>query len=256
MILCNTEGNLEYETQYIEDMLNHHMEGLLVAAVGDVSRSSLKTLVRHGVPIVLVDRSVRGLECDIVQGDSAAGARQLTDHLVGLGHRRIGLINESVDLSTARDRYAGYADSLRAASIPLLRELVVLSAFDVPGGYRATQDLLGLPQRPTAIFAANNFLAIGAVRAVRNAGLRIPQDIAIVCFDEAEQPTVHSPFLTVMLEPAETFGTLATQLLVERIEGRAGERRRKVVLPADMFVRESCGAHLARATGSPRSIRN
>lgn len=251
-ILCNSEGNLEYENEYIEDMLTHQMEGLIIAAAGDASRPALKTIVRHGVPLVLVDRAVRGLDCDIVQGDSFAGARLLTEHLIKLGHRRIAIVNESVDVSTARDRYDGYADALRAAGLPLKSELVAVSAFDGKSAYRAMQNLLCLRPRPSAVFAANNFLAVGAAHAIRDSGFTMPDDIALVCFDDVEHQSVLSPFLTVMSQPAETFGTLAAQLLIERIAGRASERRRKVVLPADLIVRESCGAARAPASGAGR----
>jgi len=255
-ILCNSEGNLEYENEYIEDMLSHQMEGIIIAPAGNASRPALKAAVRRGIPLVLVDRAVRGLDCDIVLGDSFAGARLLTEHLINLGHRRIAIINESVDVSTARDRYDGYVDALRAASVPLKSELVVLSAFDGKSAYQAMQNLICVRPRPTAVFAANNFLAVGAVHAIRDAGYRIPEDIAVVCFDDIEHASVLSPFLTVMAQPAETFGTLAAQLLIERMAGRASDRRRKVVLPADLIIRESCGASLTGRTAvAPRAVR-
>ncbi|MEP7055961.1 MAG: substrate-binding domain-containing protein [Actinomycetota bacterium] len=254
-ILCNSEGNLEYESEYIEDMLSHQMEGIIIAAAGNASRPAITSVIRRGVPVVLVDRAVRGIECDIVQGDSFAGARQLTEHLIRLGHRGIAMINESVDVSTARDRYDGYVDALRAASLPLKSQYLELSAFDGKSAYRGMQHLLGVRPRPTAVFAANNFLAVGAIHAIRDADLRIPEDIAVVCFDDIEHAGVVAPFLTVMAQPAETFGTLAAQLLIERIVGRVGDRRRNVVLPADFIIRTSCGASVASRAVRPEGTR-
>ena len=107
--------------------------------------------------------------------------------------------------------------------------------------------LLGLDDPPSAVFAVNNLVALGAIEAVRAAGLEVPDDVALVCFDDIEYASRLYPFLTVMEQPAETFGSLGTQLLLERIEGRGPERRRTVVLTADFVVRKSCGARPASA---------
>ena len=102
--------------------------------------------------------------------------------------------------------------------------------------------LLELDDPPTAVFTVNNLVAVGAIEAVRAAGMEVPEDIALVCFDDIEYASRLYPFLTAMEQPAETFGTLGTQLLLERIEGRGSDRRRTVVLPGQFVVRKSCGA--------------
>jgi LacI family transcriptional regulator len=243
VILCNTQGDLERERGYLEDMIAFQVEGLLLAPVGDRSRRNLRALVRNRVPFVLVDRSVSGFEADLVQGDSVAGARRLVEHLIGLGHRRIGMITETHEISTARDRTQGYRDALDGAGIEFRPELVAeTSAIDPRGGYDATMRLLELVERPTAIFAVNNVAALGVAEAARAHGLEIPGGLALVCFDDIEAASRLYPFLTVMIQPAETFGTIATQLLLDRLAGRVSERRRIVVLPADFVVRESSGA--------------
>jgi LacI family transcriptional regulator len=246
VILCNTQADLERERGYVEDMLAFQVDGLLVAAVSDRSHPHLKLLQRHGVPFVLVDRSVAGFNTDLVQGDSVGGARQLVQHLIGLGHRRIGMITERSDVSTARDRLHGYRDALEAAGIEFVPELLVeTSTVDPRLAYQATLDMLDHVEPPTALFAVNNIVVIGVAEAVRARSLEIPRDIALVCFDDIDYASRFHPFLTAMVQPAETFGTIATQLLLDRLAGRVHERRRLVVLPSDLIVRESCGAQLA-----------
>lgn len=243
VILCNTQGDLERERGYLEDMIAFQVEGLLIAPVGDRSRPNLRGLVRNRVPFVLVDRAISGFEADLVQGDSVAGARRLVEHLIELGHRRIGMITETHEVSTARDRLQGYRDALDGAGIEFRPVLVAeTSAIDPRGGYDATVRLLELAERPTAIFAVNNIAAVGVAEAARAHGLEIPGGLALVCFDDIEAASRLYPFLTVMVQPAETFGTIAIQLLLDRLAGRVGERRRIVVLPADFVVRESSGA--------------
>src|SRR6266516_4636843 len=243
VILCDTQGDLERERGYLEDMVAFQVEGVLIAPVGDRSRPQLRLLTRNNVPFVLIDRSITGFEGDLVQGDSVTGARLLVEHLVGLGHRRIGMVTETTDVSTARDRLQGYRDALEGAGIECDPELVVeSSAIDPDAAAEATLRLLALPDPPTAIFAVNNIAVVGVVEAARQQSLEIPGDLALVCFDDIEHVSRLYPFLTVMAQPAETYGTIATQLLLDRLAGRVGQRRRIVVLPADFIVRKSSGA--------------
>lgn len=249
VILCNTDGDVEREDVYLEDMVAHRVEGLLIAPVGDRSRVNLRRLGQHRVPFVLIDRAIPGLENDLVQGDSVDGARQLVAHLIGLGHRRIAHVTESQDVSTARDRLRGYRDALDLAGIPFEKALVVEgAAATVEDSFEATRGLLTREPLPSALFAVNNLAAVGAIRAIRQHGLEVPEDIAVVCFDDIELAAMLDPFLTVMAQPAETFGTIAAQLLLDRIAGRATERRRRVVLPADLIIRKSSGALLVETT--------
>ena len=243
VILCDTQGNLERERGYLEDMVAFQVAGVLIAPVGDRSRPQLRLLTRNNVPFVLIDRSIAGFDGDLVQGDSVAGARQLIEHLIELGHRRIGMITESPDVSTARDRLQGYREALERGGIELDPELVAESStIDPDAAAEATLRLLALDEPPTAIFAVNNIAVVGVVEAARRRNLEIPDDLALVCFDDIEHVSRLYPFLTVMAQPAETYGTIATQLLLDRLSGRVGQRRRIVVLPADFIVRKSSGA--------------
>ena len=246
VILCNTQADLERERGYLEDMLAFQVEGLLIAPVGERSKPNLRILKKNGVPFVLIDRSLSGYDGDLVQGDSVAGAQRLVEHLIALGHRRIGMVTEPGEVSTARDRGEGYRQALEHAGIEFRPELVAeASAIDPRAAHDATLALLDLAEPPTAIFSVNNIAVVGVAEAIRERGLDVPKDIAIVCFDDIEHASRFHPFLTVMAQPAETFGTIATQLLLDRLAGRGSERRRLVVLPADFIVRKSCGAEAA-----------
>jgi LacI family transcriptional regulator len=243
VMLCDTQGDLERERGYLEDMLAFRVEGVLIAPVSDRSRPHLRLLTRNNVPFVLIDRSITGFEGDLVQGDSVTGAQQLIEHLIELGHRRIGMITESSEVSTARDRLLGYQEALVRAGIEPDPRLVAESSTSDPDVAReATSQLLALADPPTAIFAVNNIAVVGVAEAAREHELEIPRDLAVVCFDDIEHVSRLYPFLTVMAQPAETYGTIATQLLLDRLGGRVAPRRRVVVLPADFIVRKSSGA--------------
>lgn len=250
LLVCNTEGDASLERDYIQNLISHQVDGLIVAPVGDRSRNGLLPLIRRKYPLVLLDRSVDGIDCDLVQGDSAGGAQRLVRHLIAIGHRRIAMILGPDDVSSTRERYSGYSEALKSAGLPLTRDLAVETTVDLPGGYRATQQILRLDERPTAIFAVNNMTALGAMQALREQGLTVPESMGLVCFDDVEHLAILAPFMTVVDQPAEAFGSMAAQMVLERIAGRAGEKPRLVRLPTNLIVRVSCGAGLRR----PRSI--
>src|SRR5580765_5655625 len=118
LLLCDTRADLDVEREVIDEMIAHRVEGIVIAPVSDRSKSTLRRLAKFGVPFVLIDRTVAGIESDVVLGDSFGGARQLVEHLISLGHRRIGFIVESDEVSTARDRRRGYESALTTAGIP------------------------------------------------------------------------------------------------------------------------------------------
>jgi LacI family transcriptional regulator len=245
VILANSDESPEKERQYVQTLLSRQIDGLLVAPVGNASRPLLDMLIRHHKPFVLIDRTIDGVQADTVVGDSVGGARMLTEHLIGLGHRRIALINGSAEVSTARERRRGYVEGLRLHGIEAHPELIAEGNFKREGGRRAAKQLLALPpdERPTAILADNNFHAIGAIEVLRDAGVVVPDDMALVCFDDTELVSAIQPFLTVVSQPARTFGTIGMQFLLERLDGGETQPPRKVVLPPELTVRISCGAH-------------
>ncbi|MDQ5851701.1 MAG: LacI family transcriptional regulator, partial [Chloroflexota bacterium] len=236
VILGNSDESTEKERLYVNAMLSNRTDGLLIAAAGRESRKTLDFLDKRGTRFVLIDRDVEGVQADAVVGDSVGGARMLTEHLIALTHRRIGLVAGPLEVSTARDRLRGYQEALRAHHIALDGTLVVESDYKRQGGYRAAQQLLALPigQRPSAVLASNNFLAVGVIEGLRAARVKVPEDIAVVCFDDLELASALDPFLTVAAQPARTFGTVATQFLLERLEGTESLPRRKVVLPPEL----------------------
>src|SRR5215210_2760235 len=162
MILCDTRAELVIEREVIEEMIAHRVDGIAIAPVSDRSRSHLHRLAKFGVQFVLIDRTVSGVETDIVVGDNEGGARRLVEHLISLDHRRIGFIVESDDVSTARDRHRGYEEALGAAGIEIDPDLIVRATVDPEGGFDGMRLLLELEEPPTAVFTVNNLVALGA----------------------------------------------------------------------------------------------
>jgi LacI family transcriptional regulator len=240
VMICNTNSDRELESSYVDDLIAKQVEGIILAPVNDTSIQVVAQMIDRPMPHVLIDRSIPGVASDIVRGDSVGGARVLVEHLLANGHRRIGHITESQTVSTARDRHQGYRDALAAHGIPYDPALVSEgSGATIAGAHEATTDLLSRQEPPSAIFAVNNLAAVGVVLAVRAAGLSVPGDLAVACFDDIELAAYLCPFLTVMAQPAIDYGTLATQLLLDRIAGTAPDDRQEIILPGELIVRES-----------------
>lgn len=239
LLLCNSESDLKLERDYVADMVAHRVEGVIIAPVGESSLNHLKRLVTQSFPIVTIDRYVRGLDCDSVALDNTTAAETLVAHIVANGHRRIAFVTDAEDTSTGRERLAGYRRALGAAGLAYDPDLVFRTSTDQAGGYRATQQVLASPTRPTAIFAVNNMTAIGVVEALHQAKLEVPTDVSLACFDDVRHLAILAPFLTVIDQPAEMMAEAAARMLLERIAGEAGSKPRAVTFPGKLTARSS-----------------
>ena len=206
-----------------------------------------------GIPIVSIDRFVADLEADSVTVANAEGAAAAVRHLVGLGHRRIAIATGPANVSTAAERLSGYLSALTESKLPRDKELIQHVVFRQEGGYEAASRLLSLPNPPTAIFAASDFIALGVLRALHERRLRIPEDCAVVTFDDMPWAAALSPPLTAVAQPTYEIGATAARLLLARI--RDPERPlERVRLQTQLIVRASCGAKASDADAAAATI--
>ncbi|MGG4034147.1 LacI family DNA-binding transcriptional regulator [Paenibacillus cisolokensis] len=238
LLLGNSDESVDKEREYIDTVLSTRVDGVLITPSGDRSRPHLETLARHGIPFVILDREVPGIACDCVLGDSVGGARKLVDYLIGLGHRRIALVNGSPEVSTARDRLAGYRQALAERGIGFDPAYVMESNYRPQDAEAAAERLLSLSPSPTAVFAANNLLALSLLQSLRKRGIGVPEELSIVTFDDFGYMSVLDPFFTLVAQPAYEFGRQGISLLIERIENRDAPPRR-IVLPNELTTGRS-----------------
>jgi LacI family transcriptional regulator len=241
IIVGNTDENVAKERAYTELMVSTHVDGIVIAPASGTART-LKPLQTARAPAVLVDRSVPGFAADLVRGDNAGGARTLTDHLLALGHTRVALVNGNPTTSVAREREEGFRLACTAAGVMVDDRLISNGTWFAEDAAARTGEILDQPDPPTAVLATNNFMAIGAFRALRERGLRVPDDVAVVSYDDIPDAAEIDPFLTALAQPAYSMGTIAMQLLLERIGGSFRGEPREVTLSPRLLVRRSCGA--------------
>ncbi|HVL53263.1 MAG TPA: LacI family DNA-binding transcriptional regulator [Vitreimonas sp.] len=238
VLFCNTDESEAEEVAYVSMLIQRQVDGVLLVPASHSSRS-LRLLRERGVPVVVLDRRVSAPRVDVVRGDSEGGAYELVKHLLGLGHRRIAVLAGARTVSTSVDRVAGYRRALAAAGLELDADLIRYGGYHEAEGYEMARQVLALDQPPTAIFAAQNFIAAGTLVAAREAGVRVPDDLSLVAFDDLPTTWLTDPFLTVAAQPAYELGERAAELLFQRLDGHGDRPARSIVLPIDVIVRRS-----------------
>jgi LacI family transcriptional regulator len=196
------------------------------------------TLTNHKFPFVLIDHQGTSQECPAVGATNWQGAFNATEYLIKLGHQRIGFITGWMDLGCAEDRLDGYRSALRTHHLPDSPELIYEGTFFQPDGFKGAAAFLDLPIPPTAIFASNDVMAMGAMDAVRSRGLRVPDDVSIIGFDDIPQAALVHPALTTVHQPLEQMGRVATQMLLELLKNPE-ERSDRLELPTELVIRDS-----------------
>lgn len=238
LVLCNSDEDLGREADYIDVAVAERMAGVVIA-VASRRESSLKPLIDHQLPVVAVDRSA-GRDVDAVVVDNRMGAEEAVRHLIEHGNRRIACITGPARVDTATERLEGYRRALQEAGLEADSALIRRADYKESGGHEAALSLLTSRNPPDALFIANNPMAAGALRAIRELGLAVPRDVAIVAFDDSPWCALTSPQLTVVAQPAYEIGRVAAELLVT-----AGDKRtsRTIVLTPQLIVRESSIRH-------------
>jgi len=238
VMLCNSDEDLKKEAFYLNVMRDESVDGIILPPINDRDVAVLQ-MAASGMPMVSVDRSLANSPIDRVEVDNRQGALEAVDHLIGRKHRRIGLITGRLDVSTSRERRAGYLAALAIHHILLDEELIRVGDNKQASGRVLAEELLALPNRPTAIFVTNNLMAVGAIEAIHQRRLKIPSDVAIIGFDDLPWAEALDPPLTVVRQPAYEVGRRAAELLLRRLENRDAPAAALLLRPW-LILRRSC----------------
>lgn len=247
LILGNTDEDLQKEMSYMRLLDSKRADGLIVAVTLG-NHAYLRSWPTQRLPLVSIDRLPSELSIDAVLVDNVAGARQAVEHLITLGHERIGIVTGLSGITTTEERLTGYQQALEAHGIPLDPALIAEGDSRIDGGERGALQLLTEEVvRPTALFMTNGLMVIGALQAINRVGLRCPEDIALVGFDDFEWAAVMHPRLTTVCQPTYEIGQKAAELLFERLEKR-DTAPQVIRLQPRLIIRESSGAALQSST--------
>jgi LacI family transcriptional regulator len=240
LILTNTDEAPDRELETLALLRQKKVDGLIAVNTG-ANAEAFYQAANAGLPIILVDRRLPDDRLCTVLVDDDFGAYQATQHLLRLGHRRIGIIMGKAGISTTDQRREGYEAALREAGIAVDPAFMVYGHSTLEGGIAASRTLLSLTPPPTAIFATNNLMTVGLFLTINELRLRCPQDIAVVGFDDIVWLSAFHPTLTTVAQPSNEIGKQAAELLLKRIEEKNVGKPCIMILPTKLVIRESSG---------------
>jgi DNA-binding LacI/PurR family transcriptional regulator len=238
-VIISTEWDPELKSEAIHQLISRSIDGVIF--VESWRDEIINTLDLANKPYVYVYRLFDGNSTNSVLLDDVHGACLAVEHLVSLGHRRIGFINGPHGWVSTKERLEGYQAVLSKYGIPFDPTLVAEGTWEIQSGYPAAKKILALPEHPTAIFAANDLMALGTIYAVRDAGLNVPRDIAVVGYDDLNISSLSSPTITTVCPPSFEMGKVAAQLILDRLENQV-EMKGPLRLQGKLIIRESCGS--------------
>ncbi len=240
VILCNSDEESHHEKAYLTALMGRSIDGLVICPTMD-NHTFLKRIYRGGTPLVLVDRHVPDLSAPTIRVDNRTGAWEAVSYLAGLGHQRIAIVKGIDGVETSDERYKGYCQALEDSGLPLRPSLVKGGGYVKSRAFAATQRLLAMKEKPTAIFVCNEPMASGCILALKQAAVRIPDEISVVGFADTVWAEHINPPLTVVSQPAYAMGMLAFDTLHAQLtEGKGARHTEDVVLKTTLVLRESC----------------
>lgn len=242
LVLANTDEEGVRAEQSLEGLLEHRVDGVIIAPPAGSERKHYDGYLASGRPLVFIERTVPGVVTDYVGVDGRAGGYAAASHLLRLGHRRLGVVMMPLDVSASRERLQGIREALSNAQQVFDDEQTTVGHFSEQEGFAAAQRLLDRRPRLDALIVAGLRMTIGAFAAIREAHLRIPDDIALIGYDETPWASLLTPPLTVVRQPARDLGRIAAEMLLRRLSGTAGDEPLSTVLQPELVVRGSCGA--------------
>lgn len=236
VLFAHTEASAENELTQLRALVQRRVDGIVLAPVTN-RPDSVDFVQGQGLPISVIGYPMPENDVDVVRCDTGTASRELTEFLIALGHERLAMLSGPRDIVTAQERTDGFVAALRGAGISAVA--LHNAPYTVEGGYQMGLSVLGSHDRPTAIVTANNFIAIGAAKAARELGMRVPEDVSIVTFDNARSDSVLDPFFTGIIQPAAEMAELATGMLLDRLAGDYDGAGREVILPTRFEVHDS-----------------
>ncbi len=244
-LIINTDFDPDLEKDAISTLINRPVDGIIF--VESLHSTTSEVLAQLDKPYVFVHRLFGSSVANSIVPDDCYGAGLAVNHLVELGHRRIAYINGPEGWHSAMRRLAGYQEALIARGLEFDPELTQPGDWEFEGGYKATQNLLDVNNRPTAIFAANDLMALGAIYAIQDAGLTVPEDIAVVGYDNREITRIFRPKITTVSLPVYEMGKTAAELIIKQLK-EGLENNDEIKIKGQLFVRQSCGADETQMT--------
>ncbi len=244
LMVYTTNESLQEEQAAIKTFIERRVDGLMIAPTCLKEHSHIDEAIKMGIPVVLVDRVLDNVNADIVAVENVEGAYKAVNYLIKLGHTNIGFLTDSLDIGSNKERLDGYIKALNESNIPIKDTLITSGKYTIKDGYRSAITLINNKIKPTAVFTSNNFMTEGLLFAAKDVGIKIPEELAVLGFDDMEWYKLLSPSISVVEQPIHEIGYTAARCLLRRMLGDTS-RHKLMRLPTKLVIRESTGVEIS-----------
>jgi DNA-binding LacI/PurR family transcriptional regulator len=240
-IVCDYQNDYKLEAERIRFFIGRKVDGIIV--IPTVHNNALyEEVLAKGISLIFIDRPLDAITCDCVLVNNREATREATEVLIKKGHKRIAMLNmHEPDGYTGSERQTGYVDALKGAGLPIDPRVLVADAITIAGGYSGMMRLLDLKPRPSAVIVPNDDMAFGALKALGERNVRVPEEMAIIGFDAFELATVFKPELSVVQQPIGAIGDMVAEVMLKRLSGRASFSPMRIELKMQLILRGSSG---------------
>jgi LacI family transcriptional regulator len=240
VLLCNTDSNIDKEREYLKVLQGKRIDGIIVSSSGN-SEEYFKEMWEIDLPLVFLNRCPKPLISDSISTNNFEGALLATEHLIQHNYRKIGIITGPQNISTGRDRFKGFKQAIRQHDLTLHDHFIKYGLFTMESGYELMKELMSDSSRPEAVLVSNNLMTLGAYQYIQESGIRIPEDLAIIGFDDPEWAAIAHPPLTSVRQPAYEQGAEAARLIIKKINNTAADKPQEIYFSPSLIIRKSCG---------------
>ena len=242
ILTCFSNNDPDIELEALKLLISRQVDGIILAAIGSNCEYIHKIIEEFNIPVVVIDNKVKGLKCNVVLHDNINGSFLLTKHLLEHGHKDIACISGPINETSGKRRVEGFKKALNEFHIKPDNELIMVSDWTILGGYNSMKQLFkNRVKKPTAIFIGNSVMALGALKALRELKLRVPEDVALVSFDSLSFIEATNPPLTTLERSDYKIGQAAAKVLYEKIINKENKEIEEIYIETGLFIRESCG---------------
>lgn len=240
-IICDYKENSDLEKEKLQFLVNKMVDGIILMPLGDDAEDQniIKEVIDNGIIVVLVDRILKNVECDAVLVDNLNAAYNAVEELIIRGHKKIGIISGPEDVYTAQERLKGYYRVHEDYSMEVNEDLIKKGDFKIDSGYNLLNELMSISEPPTAIFITNYEMTLGAIMAVNESNISVPDELSLIGFDNLELARVVKPPLSIVIQPMQSIGETSAEILLKRLNGDMNNFPSRIRLKAKLLVKES-----------------
>jgi LacI family transcriptional regulator len=237
-IICDYKGDLELQQQKLQFLINKMVDGIVLMPLGNEDKS-IQAVLQDGIPIVLIDRVLKEIECDVVLVDNLNGAYDAVEQFIMKGHKRIGIIVGPENIYTAQERLKGYYRVHEDYNMPIYEELIKHGDYQIESGYKLLNQLLDMKNPPSAIFVTNYEMTLGAIMAINERNVVVPEQLSLIGFDNLQMAKIVKPPLSIVMQPMDAIGEIAADILLKRLSGDMGNFPARFRLKTELMMKES-----------------